>query len=295
MLKLILSLFIALNVMAATTINGIAILVKDQPITLYDIQTEMDKKHLSLDNTVKKLIRHKLQEIEVKERHLHVSSQEVYEEIEKMAEQNKLTIMQLYDVIFKERKLSEKEFKEELKNNMLNKKLFNAIAFSHMEQPTPDEEEEYYRLHIDDFTHPESFTVGIYSAASKERLQEKMDNPMFHAPDVKYESNTLVYDAINPRLAEMLNKTEVHRFTPMIPAPNGKHMSFYVEEKNNVAVQPLEEVRTQIANMIMGENREQVLGDYFDRLRLNADIKIIRMPEAKKKVAEKPSFESWMK
>jgi len=278
----------------ANTINGIAILVKDEPITLYDIESEMQKKQKPLKEVTAFLIRQKLEEIEVKERHLNISSQEVYAEIEKLADQNKMTVMQLYEAVLNAQKMSEKEFKSAIKKKLLNQKLFNAIAFSHMEEPSEDEEEEYYRLHPEMFTHPESFSVRIYSATSQKRLQEKVDNPMFYAPDVKSEQATLKYATINPRLAELLIKTKVNSFSPLLPGPNNTYMSFYMEEKSDATTQPLEEVRTQISNVIMGEKREQVLGDYFDRLRLNADIKIIRMHEEKKKKVVQPSFESLM-
>jgi len=296
MLKSIFLLLISLT-LAANTINGIAILVKDEPITLYDIEQEMQKSQAPLNDTITLLIRQKLQELEIKERHLNISSQEVYAEIEQMADQNKLTVMQLYSAVLETQKMSEKEFKAAIKTKLLNKKLFNAIAFSHMDEPSAEEEEEYYRLHPEMFTHPESFSVRIYSSKSQQRLKEKIDNPMFHAPDVKNEQATLKYDVINPRLAELLMKTEVNSFSPVLPGPNKEYMSFYMEEKSAAVTQPLEVVRRQISNTIMGEKREQVLGDYFDRLRLNADIRMIRMPEEpeeRKKASETPSFESMM-
>jgi hypothetical protein len=62
--------------------------------------------------------------------------------------------------------------------------------------------------------------------------------------------------------------------------PNGKNgfMSFYIRDKNNVVTENLESMRPQIANAIVGEKRNQVLNDYFTRLRLNAEIKIVRLP-----------------
>jgi hypothetical protein len=56
-------------------------------------------------------------------------------------------------------------------------------------------------------------------------------------------------------------------------------MSFYVREKQNVVTEELESIRPQIANAIVAEKRSQVLNDYFTRLRLSADIKVIRLPE----------------
>lgn len=279
MLKFFIPVFIFTAVMAADAINGIAILVKDQPITMYEITKEMQKRHTSLSKTVDLLIRRKLEEIEVKERNIHVSSEEVFGRIKEMADQNKITVLQLYDAIAETRKMSEAELKAELKKTLLSQKLYQAIAFSHIDKPTVEEQHEYYDLHRDMFSHPESFSVTVYSAASKSRLKEKIDNPMFYAPDVRSEHVELKYNAINPRLAKILGKTKDASFSPILPAPDGGHMSFYMEDKKDIVTQPFEAVQNQISNAIMGEKREQVLSDYFDRLRLNAGIKIIRLPE----------------
>jgi len=292
MLKILLLLLISI-VLFARMVDGVAILVKDQPITLLDVKNQMQKSRASLGEAVRFLIREQLEKQEVQARHITVGSQEVYAEIEKMAGKNNLTLMQLYDAVYNTQKLSEKAFKETLRKRLLNQKLYSAIAFSQMSEPTPDEEEEYYRLHPEIFTHPESFDVNIYTARSQQLLKEKIDNPMFYAPAVKNERTSLRYDAINPRLAEILMKTPLNSFSPVLPGPQGGYMSFYVEQKSQMVTQPLEKVRRQISNMIMGEKREQVLGDYFDRLRLNSDIQIIRLPDENTN-NKQPSLESWM-
>lgn len=266
-------------VLHAELINGVAILVKDQPITLYEVRQAMKTSQRNLDKTVDELIRKKLEEVEAEERDITVHDSEVFAEIEKMAEQNNMSIMQLYDAMQEVRKLSESEFKAKLKEKKLKDKLYNAIAYEHMQPPSPSEEEEYYQLHIDQFTRPESFKVLVYQSKSKELLQEKVNNPMYYSPQVTHTEETLPYDKINPRLAELLNKTPLNSFTPVVPGQGGGHMSFFVQEKINVTKQNLDSVRNQISNAIMGEKRNQVLNDYFARARINADIHILRLPE----------------
>jgi len=56
-------------------------------------------------------------------------------------------------------------------------------------------------------------------------------------------------------------------------------MSFYIKAIESAKEGGLESVRTQIVNAIMAEQREQVLGNYFARLRHNAEINIIREVE----------------
>jgi len=272
---LFLLFFISLH---AVTIDGVAIMVKDQPITLYEITETMKEHNIPQEQAIELLERKKLEEIEIKERHLSVSKQEVFEDIQRMADQNKMSIIQLYSAIESSQGLSEKKLKEKIKEKLLHQKLYNAIAFSHLEQPTDEEIEEYYKLHQKEFQKPSSFTVIIYQCPDKNMLQEKVDNPMFYSPQVQSEERTFETGNMNPRLAELLNRTPVNAFTQILPAPQGGFMSFYVKEKGSSDVPDLKSIRPQISNALMGQKRETILKDYFDRQKLNADIKVIRLP-----------------
>ncbi len=274
-LLLLILFFVTLQ---AKTVDGIAIMVKDQPITLYEITKAMEENNIPQEQAVELLERKKLEEIEIKERHITASKQEVFDDIQRMAEQNKMSVIELYQAIQSSQGLSEKKLKEKIEEKILNQKLYNAIAFSHLEQPNDAEIEEYFKLHKDEFQKPSSYTVLIYQCPDKNRLQEKIDNPMFYSPDVTSEENTFEAAKMNPRLAELLDNTPLNSFTQVIPSPNGGFMSFYLKEKGASGEPDLEALRPQISNALMGQERETILKDYFDRQRLNADIKVIRLP-----------------
>jgi parvulin-like peptidyl-prolyl isomerase len=260
-------------------VGGVAILIKDQPITLYDVKQKMANDKMALNDAVEILIREKLEEVEAKKRKLNVTNQEVYNKIGEMAKQNKMTISQLYEAMQSVRGLSSKQLKERIKTNALKEKLFNAIAFTEVQPATDEEALEYYTINQDKFRHPESFSIITYQAKEKEVLVKKIQNPMFYSPDVKSENQTIVYKEVNPRLAELLNETKISHFTLIVPSPDGGHMSFFILDKVNVTVETFESARRQIDNDVMGKKRNQVLNDYFARLRLNSDIQMIRLPK----------------
>lgn len=278
MQRLLLPLLLLLTTLAAEIVDGVAILVKQEPITLHDIREAMKKDGTDIQTTLDTLIRTRLEAQEAKERKIKVTKEEVYEELEKMAEQNDLNVQQLFDAMQSARGLSSTELKAKVRERLLNQKLYSAIAFSHMDPPTKEEEEEYYRMHQSEFSHPDSFRLTVYRAHDKSRLQEKINNPMFYAPDVQSEEVTLYYDKINPRLAKILEETPVNDFTPVLPDRQGS-LSFFVHEKSMPETASIDSVREEIANTMMGERRNQVLNDYFARLRLNADIQVLRLPE----------------
>ncbi len=278
MLKIFFALLVG-SLLGAEVYDGVAIVVKNKAITLYDIQKEMQLSKVDAKKASDILIRQKLEELETQKRKISVSSSEVYDDIKKMASRNNMSISDFYEAVRDANGLTSQELKEKIHQKLLSQKLYQAIAYSSMKEPSQTEIEEYYELHKESFKHPAAFDVVIYQSKNKEFLQEKIDNPMFNVAEVATNEQKLPYNRISPELASLLEKTPQDSFSPIIPDGKGGFMSFYVKHIETAKEGGLESVQAQIVNAIMAEQREQVLGDYFARLRHNADINVIRMPQ----------------
>jgi len=280
MYKIFLTLILVAS-LNAEIVNGVAIVVKGKAITLYDIKKEMQLSRVAEKEASDILIRKKLEEIETDERKISVSSSEVYDDIKKTAARNNLNISEFYEAVRKSSGLSSSDLKVKIREKLLSQKLYSAIAYSSVSQPSESEIKEYFELHKEEFSHPKAFSVIINSSQDKTRLQEKINNPMFYAPDIQINEQVLAYDKISPELANLLARSSKNSFTPIVPDGQGKFMSFYLKEIHETQSNSLEDVRNQIVNMIMAETREQVLSNYFARLKDNAEIKILRDLDAK--------------
>ncbi len=278
MYKFLLSVVFVVS-LNAELVGGVAIVVKGSAITLYEIEKEMQTSKVDAKKASDILIRKKLEELETKERKISVSSSEVYEEIKKTAARNNLSVSEFYDAVRESNGMSSTELKNSIKQRILSQKLYGAIAYSQVSQPSEDEIEDYYKMHKSEFTHPNSFTTVVYSSKDQARLQKKIDNPMLYAPDIQTQEQVLEYNKISPELASLLEKTPLNSFTQVVPDGQGGYISFYLKEIESAKEIGLESVKNKIANIIMSKQREEVLGDYFARLRHNADIKTIRMPK----------------
>lgn len=259
-------------------IGGVAVLVKNTPITLHEIQLEMKQSGTTANQSADTLIRKKLEQLEANEKKITVSSSEINDEISRMAAQNNLSMEQFLNAMQTVRGLSEKDLKARVEETIKGQKLYSAIAFSKMAPPSAEEENEYYQLHLDEFSRPESFEVTVYQSSSKEALAAQIADPMRHIEGIQLKEESLPFGKINPQLAQILNKIPEGSFGPILPNGQNGFMSFYIRDKVNVITENIESLRPQIANAILGEKRNQVLNDYFTRLRLSADIKIVRLP-----------------
>lgn len=278
MYKLFLVLFLS-SAVFAELIDGVAITVKGSPITLYEIKEQMKLANMPLKQATNLLIRQKLEELEIKDRKIEVYSSDVYEDIKQTAARNNMDISAFYEAIRNSNGLTSTQLKEKIKQKLLSQKLYGSIAYSSISQPSDADIKDYYELHKSKFVHPSAFDVVIYAAKSQDRLKEKVDNPMFYAPDVQTSEQHLIYDKISPELAQLLSRTPLNSFTQIIPNAQNGFMSFYIKNVDSAKESSIESVRNQIVSQIMAAKRETVLSEYFERMKLNADIKHIRMPE----------------
>ncbi|MBN2783102.1 MAG: peptidyl-prolyl cis-trans isomerase [Campylobacterales bacterium] len=259
-------------------IGGVSAVVKGEAITMADVKREMKLSKSDSAQAVNNLIRKKLEEIEIKEKRITADSSEVYEEIKKSAARNNMDVNQFYEAVRNSSGLSSDELKESIKHRILSQKLHASIAYSHVSQPTDDEINEYFELHKKEFNHPNAFDVVIYQANDANRLKKKVNNPMFYAPDIATNEQTLPYDRITPELANILNQTEVGTFSQIMANEQGGYMTFYLKGVQGEGSASVDMVKNEIINKLMDNKREQVLSDYFAKLQQNADIKIIRLP-----------------
>ncbi len=276
--KIIFTLFLTIG-LYAQIVDGVAIVVKGSAITLYDIKKEMSFTNTNAKNAAESLIRKKLEELEVIERGITASSDEIYKDIKQAAARNKMSVSDFYEAVRNSNGMSSTELKKQIKQKILSQKLYSSIAYSSLSQPDDVDIEEYYKLHINEFTKPSDFEVIIHMAKSKARLQEKIDNPMFYSPDIQTNEQNLSYSKISKKLAKLLEETPLNSFSQIIPDSKGGFMSFYLKSAKFKEDGGFNNYKDQIISKIMASQREQVLGEYFTRLRLSADIKQIRMPE----------------
>ena len=260
----------------AQMVAGVALVVKDKAITLYDIEKHMRAEKVDQRNAISILVRQKLEIIEVEKRKITVNNSEVYDDIKMTAKRNKMSVDDLYEAALNSRGTTSKELKEQVRQKLLSQKLYRAIAYSKIKLPSDSEVEEYFKLNKTKFVHPASFTTVVYQAKTKEALQQKVKNPMFYSPEIATKEQVLPYDKISPELAGLLSRTALNTFTPIVPDGRGGYMSFYVKSIESAKEAGLEAMSEQIKNIIMGEKREKVLKEYFARLRHNIDIKELR-------------------
>ena len=135
MYKIFLTLILVAS-LNAEIVNGVAIVVKGKAITLYDIKKEMQLSRIDEKEASDVLIRKKLEEVETDERKISVSSSEVYDDIKKTAARNNFSISEFYEAVRNSSGITSTELKVKIKEKLLSQKLYAAIAYTAVAQPT---------------------------------------------------------------------------------------------------------------------------------------------------------------
>ncbi len=274
--NLLLSLLLAGSFAYAGLVDAVSIVVNDQPITLYEIYKTERKLGLDKQKAVEYLIRQKLKQEEMKRLGVHVDEFDVTNEIERIAKQNGIDSLKLRSIL-DQRGVDWNQYKKEVKEKLLQEKLYKKILSTKIQPPSEATLKEYYKLHIDEFSIPEAIKVIQYSAPDRKSLAEAMRNPMAAVPGVTRQPQTIPSSQLNQQLLYMLTQTPKGHFTQPIPV-NGQYVAFYVQDFINPKPIPFEQVQQRVYAKWMEEKRKEALKSHFDKLRAEADVRVLRAP-----------------
>jgi len=260
----------------AGLVDAVSIVVDDQPITLYEIYKAEHRLGLSKQKAVEYLIKQKLKKEELKRLGIRVDEFDVNNEIEKIAQKNGIDSLKLRSIMA-QRGVSWEDYKKKVKENLLQERLYQQILSTKIQPPSDETLKEYYQLHINEFSIPEAIRVIQYSAPDRKALAEAMKNPLAAVPGVTRKPETIRSDQLNRQLLFLLTQTPKGHFTEAIPV-GGQYVAFYVQDFINPKPLPYEKVKNQVYAKWMEEKRKEAIKSHFEKLRAEADIKVLRAP-----------------
>lgn len=276
--KIFLSSLATLGILSAGIINGVSVVVNNTPITLFEIEELSSEKGISQNDAMNLLVRKKLEESEATARKINISDAELQDEISTLARSNRMSVMEFTNAIRTSRGISTPKFKSQLKRQLLQKKLYNSITYSQMKLPDDDAVADYYRINKHLFNIASSYEVIQYKAKDPKTLQSLASNPMMNQQGVTRQNMTLETAHLSPDFVKMLHNTKEQSFSSIVPSQDSGYALYYVQAKNGFQQLPVENVKNKIISSIMEEKRERTLKNYFQKLRVSADIKILRKP-----------------
>jgi parvulin-like peptidyl-prolyl isomerase len=279
MIKLLLLLFgIGLS---AAMIDGIAAVVNNEPITMYEIEQAAKRLHISPKEALELLIQKRIEESQIKKLGIDVDDFELEKAIENFAAQKGMDLASFRQAI-ESQGVSWSDYKRSFKEQLLRKRLYERIARDLASNITEEQLRDYYENHKNEFTLAKKATLYKYISPSKEILERIRQNPLYtpQNPALLAKGEEKVdLETLEPTFAAIINKTPEGGFTPILPLPNDdRYLLILVKSKEDRITIPFEKAKGFILNKLSNKNRSKSVKEYFDKLRASANVKIIRMP-----------------
>lgn len=257
-------------------VDAVSIVVDDQPITLFEIYKAEKQLGLSKEKAVEYMIKQKLKDEELKRLGIQVDEFDINQEIEKIAKKNGIDSLKLRAIMTK-RGVDWEDYKKQVKEKLLQDRLYEQILSTKIQPPSEATLQEYYKLHINEFSIPEAIQVIQYSAPDRKSLKEAIANPMAAIPGVTRNAQTIRSDQLNQQLLFLLTQTPKGKFTQIIPV-KGQFVVFYIQDFINPHPMPFEQVKQQVYAKWMEKKRKEAIKSHFEKLRAAANIKVLRAP-----------------
>ncbi|RXJ91704.1 peptidylprolyl isomerase [Arcobacter sp. CECT 8983] len=274
MTKLLLVFLTFTTISFAQLVDAIALTVNDEPITLYDIEKRKAQANLPKDKAVAQLIDEVLFEQLVEEHNITADIFDVNNYLEKIAASNGMDLYTFKSLI-KQKYQDYNAYEEQIRKQIITQKLTRKLVRGNIKIATEEDLKIFYDNNKNLFTTASTVRAVQYSSVDNAALKKAINNPMVNVKDVKKAAIELNQANLNPQLKYILNETKVNQFTPIFTS-NKQYVSLLIKDKGNQQTLAFEDVKDRIFNMIMQDREKEYLKDYFEKLKLSADIKIVR-------------------
>ncbi len=258
----------------AGVIDGIAVVVNNEPITLYEIKKTQKQFKFSNEQAVNFLVKRKVEDNLINERRIEVNEYEINDRFKQLAKREGLSLAKFQEMI--RRQSSLEHFNSELTKQIQREKLYQMILRSEIKKPTDDELLAYYRNNIGLFKMPTHVEVIKYTAYSQSLLRAVLQNPMLQNPDLKQEEEKIDLKKTSRALLEVILKTKESSFSPILPLNKNLFMLLYVKNKIGAKKFDFESSKDKVLMIYYKTRESTVLRSFFNKQIADSVITIIR-------------------
>lgn len=267
MKKILLSFAFFASLASANTINAIAVVVDKEPITNYDIEQTMKALKIPKNQALGILINEKMELSQMKQFGIYTSELELDDAINKMLTQNK-TSLENFKASLKAKGQNYEQFRANFKKDLEKRKLYEKIANTTKTDFSDEGAKKFFEQNKEKFTLFTQINVKIYRSSNPQNLdtlratKKTMLKPL---------NATLTPNNADPRLLGLLSSLPIGGFSPVLNSKNGYEL-YQVENKNGAQTPEYNQVKNEVLNAYVSDQRQNYIQDYFDKLRSKINI-----------------------
>lgn len=257
----------------AKYINGISAIIDGEIITDYDIQKLIDALKISPSQALNILIRQKLEDAQIKAMEINPSEIEINAQMSQIGARSGFKDWSEFEKALKNQGVNINDFRAQVKNNIALEKLYSNITNRPNANITQENARRFYQNNKSLFSRFINATITQYSsqnAQDLENLKAKKPNNALSAKAQKISASST-----DARLVELVANTKIGDFTPIIPQ-GGFYVMFKINDKDGIYTPNFEDIEENVAQAMIAQEKEAMIEDYFNKLRVSANIQIIK-------------------
>ena len=254
-------------------VNGLAAVIDGEPITDYDVEQLIKRLNVSPSEALNMLIREKLEDAQIKTMGISATDLEINQQMNAMAIRAGLKDWAQFEDALKAQGQNVAELRAGIKNNIAREKLYASIVSRPNDNITEDNARRFYQNNLSLFSRFQSARITKYSSNNPKALEDIRAGK--NASAVSAKNATITPDNTDPRLIELISSTRIGDFTPIFPQ-DGFYIMFRVNSKDGARTASFEEAQKEVVEAMVAQEREAMIADYFNKLRVKANIQIIK-------------------
>ena len=267
------ALFLAISA-NARFVGGLVVTVDNEPITTYELNTTMTKMNLNKEAALNLLIKDKLELAQIKKLNITASQLEIEQKIAQLASANKMSV-ETFKSVIKSRGTSETQMREDMEISIKKEKLYAGILNTPNQNITPQNAKRFYENNPGMFLQFDKVSLIRYISNDPQALNLQAKDYKAKINGVQKENLSLSSSEIAPGLVYIFNTTPNGEFTPILEGPMGLER-FYIVAKSGSVLPPFEAVEQAVVNAMVAQEKEAAVMDYFNKLKVKANIKYIQ-------------------
>ncbi len=265
---------IALHLAIAKTIDGVAIKVNGNIITMYEIEKIQNENKISKKEAIDLIIRNKLKENEIKRLGIIIDDKRLNDEINNIASSNNITRDELIKAL-KAQGIDFQNYKNDLKEHLANRDLMQKVLQTNTNLTSDEDLKKYYDANPSLFTFPTIIKVTSYTSTSDEALQRFLSNPLIINSSIQSKDEEINIRNLPPQIVNIFLNTPDKKFTPILNSGNTL-IVFFIKEKTNKELIPFDDIKSNVMQKYAEAKESDLLNEYFNKIKASTNIEYIR-------------------
>ena len=268
---ILLGCFILFTFAEAKIHDGIAMVVNGEAVTTSEIRAVQKQMGVSKQQAVDLLVQDRLQKSAMKK--ISVPQTDIDSKIASIAAQNNLTVPKMQKLL-KAQGTSWRKYRKSIKESLKKQKFYREKVAATVTKPSEDELKIFYENNKKDFVIPTSISMVEYSSSSEQTLKNFLKTRK-KTKGVRSRSVKKSTSNLNSALLGTLLQTQNGSFTRPFNAGD-RYISYKVVSKNGQKSMSYEDAKGTVAGRWRQQQQGKALKDYFEKMKTNADIRVIR-------------------